>query len=168
MPAKFKPKGPFSVPYTQKARVQRIEKEDVAQFWQKHSILAQEKGCYAFTIRVKKGVLPYYVGKATKNFLQEIFTRDKLDKYNSALAEYPFSVGPEMFVLSYEKDGRGRDNRAAIGELEKTLTSWAKLRNPKLKNLKNTNLDEEFEILGVKSRGARSKELKYLNAVFGL
>ena len=104
MPAKFRTKGPFQVPFTQKARVQRVEKGNVAEFWQKNKPLAEEKGCYAFLIRVRNGVLPYYVGKATKGFFQEVFTNDKLEKYNSALSEYPFAVAPERcFSLATQR-----------------------------------------------------------------
>ena len=87
MSAKFEVVGPVEIPTTiKRAGVSIIEKTNVDSFLSKHQELMTCKGCYIFTIRVTSGILPFYVGKATKTFGQEIFTPHKTEKYNSAQA----------------------------------------------------------------------------------
>lgn len=169
MSAKFKVIGPIEIPTTTKrAGVSIIEKQNIDSFLVKHQDLMECKGCYIFTIRVTSGILPFYVGKATKNFRQEIFTPHKTEKYNSALLEYAAKYKPQMFFLTYNKKAKGKDNLRAISELEKFLTLLAEARNPKLKNEKNLKEEEKFEIEGLKSQGKPSKEISAFKKAIGI
>ena len=169
MAAKFKVIGPVEIPTTiKRAGVSIIEKENIESFISKNKNLMGQKGCYIFTIRVTSGVLPFYVGKATKSFGQEIFHSHKMEKYNSSLLEYAAKYKPQMFFLVYNKTTKGKDNLRAISELEKFLIQLAESRNPKLKNEKNLKEEEKFEIEGLKAQGKPSREISAFKKVIGI
>ena len=69
------------------------DKESLSSFW---SLVESEHeegisgsiGCYIFSIRAGKGILPWYVGLAEKqSFRKECFTSHKLNHYNNAIAK---------------------------------------------------------------------------------
>ncbi len=162
---KFKVSKALDIPYKQMPSARRIEMDQALEFWKDNAHHKSDIGCYVFVLKLRNGSLPYYVGKATMGFFQEVFTDDKLEKCNSSLAEYNYAVRPEMILLYYQNEGRGRNNIAAINDLEKTLIAWAVSRNAKLKNTQNTNTEDEFEILGLNAQGKPSSEMQYFKTV---
>ena len=93
---------------------------------------------------------PLYVGKATRNFKQEVFTSHKLAKYQQTLADYVKGT-PVLFFLSLLAS-RGAPNRKTIGELEDFLIQTAVSENPDLLNVRNTRR-ADWEITGVVRSG---------------
>src|SRR5262245_19319583 len=81
----FRVKGPFKIPVTQKPGGRAITPADEKKFCDDHDFLANEFGCYIFAFQAAKGFKPAYIGKATKNFKQEVFTDHKRKKYSDAL-----------------------------------------------------------------------------------
>ena len=82
----FKVDGPHEVSYEKgDGKGKRIEESAEFKFWKEHPSMKDRVGCYVFAIRAGRGFMPMYVGKAAKSFKQEIFTKDKLFKYNKAI-----------------------------------------------------------------------------------
>lgn len=149
--ASFSVKGPFDVPVTKLCAGRVIEKNDISVFWQRHSVMATECGCYVFGFRAAKGSKPVYVGKATKTFKAEVFTNDKLKKYSYALASQVKGV-PFLFFVCLTR-AKGAKNKTAIDEAESFLIQAGLAANKKLLNDKKTSV-ESWSIGGiVRSRG---------------
>jgi hypothetical protein len=135
MPAKvvdFAVHGPFDVPIDRGART--VNEEEVrGLFWDERRDLADAKGCYVFAIRTGRGVKPLYVGRTTRaNFRLECFTpKNQLD-LNKAMREGRGTL--LLYLVKYEKSGRGADNRSAIEALETQLIGVAAKRNPGILN----------------------------------
>src|ERR1019366_3224895 len=88
----FQPYGPFPVKRSD-GHIDR-SKEAKRAFWDmanknKECLnVASGCGCYVFAIRTRRGVIPWYVGKAERQgFEMEIFTNHKLLLYNEALKQ---------------------------------------------------------------------------------
>jgi hypothetical protein len=64
-----------------KGKVDLITADCGREFCEKNQEIADLRGCYVFAMRVGGGTTPYYVGRATKTFRQEVFTPEKLMKY---------------------------------------------------------------------------------------
>lgn len=91
-------------------------------------------GCYIFSLRTGRGVMPYYVGKTKRSFEQEIFHLHKLsDHYLSVVERHK---GTPMMTFVVCENRRGRKPDSIISDLEKYLIKWALERNPKLSNKK--------------------------------
>jgi hypothetical protein len=63
-----------------------FRKSDADTFWDQHSDVADDKGCFVFAMKAAKGSKPVYVVQATKSFRQETFETHKREKLNDALA----------------------------------------------------------------------------------
>lgn len=110
-------------------------------------------GCYIFSIRAGKGILPWYVGLAIKqSFRKECFTSHKLLHYNNAIAG---RKGTPLLTLvpKYTPSGRlvgptGSRHRD-IEFLEAMLISSCLRRNKDLRNKKDTKLLKEMVVPGL-------------------
>ncbi|MBK9421647.1 MAG: hypothetical protein IPN44_11470 [Flavobacteriales bacterium] len=58
----------------------------------------QRCGCYIFGIRASRGIKPYYVGKASINFDQEVLDKHKLRIYNAVLGSRKMG-SPVLFLV---------------------------------------------------------------------
>ena len=92
--------GPLTIPRTRRGG---IDDDKLKDFWQQVEEkfaqgLAKASGCYIFGTRAGKGAMPWYVGKATKTFLQECFTDRNLRKYDKVLVERKGT--PILFFLA--------------------------------------------------------------------
>lgn len=159
MPALFIPSELVPIPFTKKPGGQRIEGTDITSFWEIGGAksYADARGIYVFCITTPNTTMPYYVGQASKTFAQEIFTVDKVEKYNSSLAEYARDFKPGMLFLIQEKQ-KGKPSQRALDELEKYLIMAGKERNPRLKNIQNTKEAQLFRIKGME--GGKGKPLQ--------
>lgn len=131
-------------------------------------------GCYIFSIRAGKGVLPWYVGMAEKqSFRKECFTSHKINHYNNAIAGRRGT--PELTLIpKFTKGGKlvnptGNDHRD-IQQLEAMLIGNCLTRNRNLLNLRDTKLLREMIVPGLLnspagSPGASVREFKILIGV---
>lgn len=117
--------------------IKRITTDNIKEFWEEYPDFAKLKGCYVFALKKRRPV-PFYIGKATKNFSQEIFTAHKIEKYNSVLHSH--SLGYPVFYFVIHPNSKGIPNRKAIDEIETYLIQSALIVNPELKNLQKTKL----------------------------
>lgn len=147
----FSVSGPWKIDV--RANQHGAKRIEPSEFWADDDEIASRRGCYIFAIR-NKGILPAYVGKATKSFRQEVFTPEKLNKYNEALHIWTHGT-PVMFFV--ETTSRGAAVSKRIGTLEQFLIREAKLANPALLNKHHAG-PQEWEINGitVPHRGKKS------------
>ena len=150
--------GPFDIGFEKapKGAAKHIGKEHASDFWSCSDVgfLKQKQGCYIFATRAGKGFCPWYVGKATKGFKQEIFTPSKLNHYNKALWKGKKGT-PVMFFVTL--DGNKRKVRSdIIKDMEKFLTQSALSKNSELCNIQNTKNVPQWGIRGV-IRGGQGK-----------
>jgi len=134
------------------------DKESMALFWasvdsQLEDGVSGAIGCYIFSIRAGRGVLPWYVGLAEKqSFRKECFTSHKLVHYNDVLANQRGT--PMMtFVSKYTPGGKlvnptGNEHRD-IRFLERMLISNCLQRNPCVSNARDTKLLREMIVHGL-------------------
>lgn len=123
-----------------------ITQEQITKFWHSNPDYEHQKGCYVFAIRAAKGFKPYYIGKATKNFKQEVFAPHKLQYYQQVLADQ-LKGTPVLFFVSLPTK-KGKVNVKHIGRLEDFLIEVGVAANPDLMNIKGTK-SEEWGIEGV-------------------
>lgn len=134
------------------------DKESLLAFWSRVDEELQEGlsgaiGCYIFSIRAGKGVLPWYVGLAEKqSFRKECFTSHKLVHYNNAIAN---RKGTPLLTLvaKYTPGGRiinptGSGHRD-IQFLETMLISNCLGRNADLYNIRDTKFIREMVVPGL-------------------
>lgn len=134
------------------------DKESLNDFWGKVDNQLEEGlsgaiGCYVFSIRAGKGVLPWYVGLAEKqSFRRECFTSHKLVHYNNAIAK---RTGTPLLTLvaKYTPKGQlvgptGNEHRD-VQFLEAMLISNCLGRNAKLYNIRDTKLLREMIVPGL-------------------
>lgn len=122
------------------------DKGKIAAFWESTNGLETRRGCYVFGIKTGRNVIPYYIGKATEGFGQEIFTNDKRTKYQKALNIY-LKGAPAFFFLPLAR-AKGPANRRHIKELEIWLIHQGAVANPNLLN-KHYNTTANWQISGI-------------------
>ncbi len=111
-------------------------------------------GCYVFSIRAGRGVLPWYVGKAEKqSFRAECFAAHKLNIYNKVLANRKGGTPLLTFVAKHTPNWaivspRG-SNQKDIQFLEDFLIASAIQRNPRLVNIRSTKMLKDMIVHGV-------------------
>jgi len=159
--------GPFEVPFYQGNAAKAISSEEARGFWELNPKYEKRRGCYIFAIRAGGGITPIYVGKATRGFKSEVFTADKLAKYQRGLADY-LKGSPVLFFLLHPA-AKGKPNKALIGELEDFLIQTAISRNSELINVQGTK-KAEFNITGVLRSGVGkpSNPARSLKSCLGL
>lgn len=164
--ANFTVHGPFEVPATKMKVGRAITREDIAKFWLAHPDFAKARGCYVFGFRASRGSKPIYVGKATKNFKQEIFTDHKLKKYSIAFNGQAKGT-PIMFFVCLDR-AKGAVNKTAMDEVESYLIQQGLTANRKLLNDRKTSV-ESWSIGGiVRSRGRASMQAAALKKCLNL
>ena len=88
-PTRFEVAGPFPIPYDapKTGTSKHIAVAHAKSFWDDAATrrLQSATGCYVFALKTGPGFSPWYVGKATKGFGQEVFTDHKLRIYNEVV-----------------------------------------------------------------------------------
>ena len=153
----FFPHTPIEIPRKSSGHV-AADKESLAMFWMNVEAQIEDGlpgaiGCYIFSERAGRGMLPWYVGLAEKqSFKKECFTSHKLVHYNDVLAERngtPFMT----FISKYTPGGKilnptGNTHRD-IKFLERLLISNCLRRNPFVSNARDTKLLREMVVPGL-------------------
>lgn len=134
------------------------EKASLAKFWDRVETELEEGlsggiGCYIFSVRAGKGVLPWYVGLAEKqSFRKECFASHKLVHYNNVVAD---RKGTPLLTLvaKYTPGSKvvsptGNEHRD-IQFLESMLISSCLGRNSDLYNKRDTKLLREMVVPGL-------------------
>jgi hypothetical protein len=128
--------GPFDIPYESQANgtSKRIGLEQVQVFWDAPGVktIASQQGCYVFALAASRGYVPWYVGKATKTFEQEVFHSHKLVYYNDVIFKGRKGK-PVMFCVA-RAGSRTKIPAKQIDEVETFLIQAAKFKNPELSN----------------------------------
>jgi hypothetical protein len=153
----FFPHNSIEIPRKKNGHV-AADKDSLAYFWasvesQLEEGLSGAIGCYIFSVRAGRGVLPWYVGLAEKqSFKKECFTSHKLVHYNDILAT---RTGTPMmtFVSKYTPGGKllnptGNSHRD-IKFLERLLISNCLKRNVDVSNARDTKLLREMVVPGL-------------------
>ena len=134
MPVKivdFSVHGPYVVPTDELRNVDEGKVRDA--FGDNTKMLSAAKGCYVFALRSGRGITPLYVGRTTRaSFQTECFNHKNLKDLNRALEVERGTL--LLFLVKYEKSGRGADNLSAIEALETQLIGMALERNPGILN----------------------------------
>ncbi len=130
--------GPYEIGYKKSNKVKRIYGENTVGFWDNCPVdLENQRGCYVFALR-KRSIVPYYVGKASLSFSQEIFTPHKIEKYNDVLHSHTFG-NPVLYFVSHPLQ-KGKTNEKAIDEIETYLIQSALIVNPEIRNIQKKRL----------------------------
>ncbi len=110
-------------------------------------------------------VRPYYVGKATKTFGQEVFAPTKLVHYNHAMANQKLGT-PCLFLVVAPRHGA---TPQLIGHAERELIRMAAQANPNLCNKVGIK-PPRWAIQGVirGNAGGKSASAKAFAKTFGL
>jgi hypothetical protein len=138
--------GPLKIGTTKQQGGRGIEKRQVAKFFQEHEQICSKRGVYVFCIGAAKGILPWYVGRATKSFRQECLTPDKLNKYHSALRNRNKGT-PVLFLVCHPQQ-RGAINIKSMKAVEKYWIGLTSEINPRLIN-RHHNKPRAWAIKGV-------------------
>lgn len=152
----FFPHAPIEIP-RQNSRLIAADKESLTQFWTQVDTMVDgisgAIGCYVFSVRAGKGILPWYVGMAEKqSFQKECFTSHKLLHYNNIVASRKgtplltlipkYSPGEHLISPT---ESQHRD----IQFLEKLLIANCVARNPDLCNKKDTKFLRDMVVHGL-------------------
>jgi hypothetical protein len=152
----FKIIGPLQVATNGGKGGKGIEKDNCDSFGGSHSKVVDGYGIYIYCISAGGSLKPWYVGKATKTFDQEVFTPDKLNKYNSVLRKIERGKPNIFFVCAPKK--RGKKNDKVVGLIEKKMIELCAETNPELLNRHN-NKPHLWSIKGVLRSPSRGKPL---------
>jgi hypothetical protein len=146
-----------------------IQGEGLRAFWEEEvgDQLAFKCGCYVFGIRAGRGIVPLYVGRATRSFKQECFTLHKRHKIDVSLLHWMRGT-PLLFLVPLQRR-RGPVNRKLIARAEQFLIQNAVARNPNLANVHGTE-QETWGIKGVlrAGNGRPSESAKAFKGMMGL
>jgi hypothetical protein len=153
------------------------DKDSLSNFWLKvnemDSELSEAVGCYIFSIRAGRGLLPWYVGLAEKqSFRKECFAIHKLINYNDALNG---RKGTPVLTLiaKYTNTERfakpSKNGHTDIRFLENMLIGTCIRRNPNLLNIKKTKLLKEMIVPGLlnNTKGRDYLDVKEFRSLIG-
>lgn len=151
----FEPHGPFVVP-SRRGPPRFIERADAAAFWSAGGAeaFARRRGVYVLAVRAGRGIVPVYVGKATKTFAQEALVDRNLLSFNGALRGW--RRARPIVLLVAQPHRRGRSAARAIAELEDFLIVLAAEVSPELRNVHGVGGEPPFVVRGV-TDGRRGK-----------
>lgn len=158
--------GPYKVPVERRpgGRVLRVK-----EFWKnpKAAKYASACGCYVFAMSTGGGILPHYVGQATKSFAKEAFNPSNLRKYYDAMADYRKGRPVVFFVVHPRR--KGKVNTRRIGQVENFLIQAGWARNRRLQNVKGIHRPK-WAIKGVVRSGVGkpTQAARAFRAVFGV
>lgn len=158
--------GECEIHRTKVGRARAIVNKDIVEFWETFPDVKKKKGVYIFALTWKGSFMPYYVGKASKNYGQEIFGPQKLVKYNYSILK---SHGNAVFFFVVQQ---GTRNDNLNRKVEIFLTAMCYKRNPHIQNIQNKKEDKWF-IKGVlnhkgQGKGKISTDSKKLKLCLGL
>lgn len=152
----FFPYGPTILPKANNGLIDNT-RDSLAKFWSEveeevEGGLADAVGCYIFSIRAGRGILPWYVGLAEKqSFKQECFTAHKINHYNNAIAK---RKGTPLltFIAKYTETDRfakpSINGHPDIQFLEDALIYNCIRKNAALMNFANTKFLREMVVHG--------------------
>lgn len=149
--------GPFDVPIVKGAHGGRLLertkecKRKVAEEANNKKITGP--GCYVFACSApRSGAFPIYVGKATKNILNEAFNDRNINNLNHFL--FNRKRGRlQLYAIYQQKVRLLQGNSRVIAEIEEFLIGYAALRNRNLLNI-HGNSDASWSIAGVANNGS--------------
>jgi len=162
----FEPFGPYDIPIS-KLSTSRLIAEDLSTFWEQHKDMGSGVGCYIFSIKTGRAVVPFYVGMTLSTFESECFTDHKLKHYHRVIGRYTRGKPVMSFVVHPSQ--RGRDNSKAIKELENFLIQAGMVVNPALRNIRGRT-EPQWAIKGVirSGPGPRREEAKAFAKMMGI
>lgn len=161
--------GPFGIPFDLVGSVKKIGKAEETAFWAQDGVdqFKTKHGVYIFAMRAAKGFTPWYVGRAGKGFVKEIFTPDKVVKYREVF-DRGTRGSPVMFFVT-KGGSRNKVGTKVIGEVEQALIVAAGAKNSNLVNVHH-NKDREWCIKGVmySSPGKPTTIARQFKAMMGM
>lgn len=131
--AEFEVFGPVSVPIQKMRKGRIVDRGALNDFWKSATEVASQTGCYVFGMSSAGGLMPWYVGKATKGFQQECFTPHKENHYNCSLTDYARGRPVMFFIVA-----KSRACQKFIDDVETFLIQMGVDRNPRLRNDRKT------------------------------
>ena len=175
---KFESCGPFYFPRARTKGWRRNFWTEVDNSWDG---LSTAVGCYVFCIEHGEAVKPWYVGKTISagGFSTEVFTKHKLDHYESVLSgvdrdDQPRRGQPNIILFPLITDhwnlSQNRSSSDAyIDWLETALIGMALSRNPEIANTAKTRFHREVYvhgIIGSQFQGRPSSSAVYARKAF--
>lgn len=137
-PVLFDVEGPFDIPYDahRKGVSKRISVSHGREFWSRPDCapFRGATGCYVFALASGPGHSPWYVGKATKGFEQEVFTDHKIRTYNDVV--FAGHKGKPVMFFVVRPGKKSAIGAKQIDEVETFLIQAAIHKNPELRNIK--------------------------------
>jgi hypothetical protein len=149
--------GPFDVPIVRGAHGGRLLEHKI-QCRNKVASDANNRkingpGCYVFACSApRSGAFPIYVGKATKNILNEAFNDRNINNLNHFLLNRK-KGRLQLYAIYQQKVKLLQGNSKVIAEIEEFLIGYAALRNRNLLNI-HGNSDASWTIAGVANNGS--------------
>ena len=104
--------------------------------------VGRRTGCYIFAVAKGQRFEPWYVGKATRNFAQEVFNDSNVRKYIEAV-DMAKTGKPVVFFVCHPIQ-KGAVNRAAIDKLESLLVEECGFQNPDIRNTRKAIIYKLF------------------------
>ena len=149
---RFTLSGPFRISFDRHSTSgssKQILSEHAKLFWEDKSVLpfADKQGCYIFALQNSGGYTPWYVGKTNNTLYAEVFTTDKLHKFNTVTFDGKKGTPVVFFVT--RTDGRRNVPATVLQQLEKFLIQAAKSKNFELINKIHTIDLDAWSIDGV-------------------
>ncbi|WP_147292956.1 hypothetical protein [Dyella psychrodurans] len=173
----FSVHGPFEIP-----RIKGLIDTSIAAkkaFWQSVDStspgLSSACGCYVFSVKARRGALPWYVGLTTKRtFKDESLGAHQINHYNPAIVN-KVGVKAQLFFLAKEtSSGKyakpSKNPHRDIEFLETFLFGIALNRNPALRNARNLKFLRNICVPGVVNSPQRRpyKPERELKSALGL
>jgi hypothetical protein len=166
--ATFRTTMGFEIPVIDQRRGgRRIYVDGLKEFWQGTGQVAEQHGCYVFSMRAGKGEKPWYVGKASRqSFTAECFALHKLNIFNDILGN---RAGTPRLTFVIPARSRGSWPMVAIDEVEEFLIGYAASRNADLAN-KRKLPSQNWSIQGIVpgTRGKPSTEVSFFKRLMGI
>jgi hypothetical protein len=159
----FRVEGPYKIKKSRKKQGYSIDKEAVRRFWTENQHIADEVGCYVFSLRTGRGLMPFYVGQSKTGFRHECFTDDKICHYHETIVDHCGT--PFMFFL-VKHSGPNAILETCLNQVENYLIQLASQRNPHLENVKRV----AWSVHGIfnSPRGQPSHSAKQLRRLLGI
>jgi hypothetical protein len=149
--------GPFQVNQSGNGTIDRSSTAK-REFWdnaeKQREGLRNAHGCYVFVIKAGSAQKSWYVGKSQKQkFKNEIFTKHKIDIYNSSIKAMGGDPKPSIYLIArLGRTGTLLPSGAAprtIDFLEVNLIGMAYASNRELENRRDTKILRELKIPGL-------------------
>jgi hypothetical protein len=169
---------PLEIPRNQK---RFIDRDALDAFWSSAVALDGTElrgavGCYVFSIESGRGILPWYVGRATRQpFHRECFAHHKLTHYHETLGLRERGTPRLTLFAKFTPTGRlakpssEESAHRDVAFLEKYLIGLCIRRNPKLRNIRDAAYLRQMKVPGVinSPRGKPSMGVQALKRLLG-